>query len=245
MHTREVHHLADERWFRGKHQFLLHWARPELLGKTTSWVPVSYLSTCSEALGSYHRWKAFCQKKGENLSFAKFRSYDAHWLDFRSYATNTCLIAAFRIAATLLNVPLNVSDDDMGEFMANHKIDANDGIPPAALRSFVRFLGTKGFRFCHQTFAENLLLDPTGNTQLDLFATVKRGGEGVYLLTTVTDNLSHSWVVHCDGLQTKVIDSVGTVPLGKFPHVDYIQTIRHLSLFKKQRRHKRKKRDSE
>ncbi|RQM19244.1 hypothetical protein B5M09_014034 [Aphanomyces astaci] len=87
MHSREVHHLADERWFRGKHQFLVHWARPELLGKTTSWVP----------------------------------------------------------------------------FMANHKIDANDGIPPAALRSFIGFLGTKGFRICHQTFAENLLLDPTSN----------------------------------------------------------------------------------
>ncbi|ETV70273.1 hypothetical protein H257_14175 [Aphanomyces astaci] len=129
MHSGEVHHLADERWFRGKHQFLVHWARPELLGKSTSWVPASYLSTCTEALGSYDRWKA--------------------------NATNTSLIAAFRIAATLLNVPQNVSDDDMGEFMANNKIDANDGIPPAALRSFIRFLGTKGFRFCHQTFAEN------------------------------------------------------------------------------------------
>ncbi|ETV64104.1 hypothetical protein H257_18958 [Aphanomyces astaci] len=104
----------------------------------------------------------------------------------------------------------------MGEFMANYKIDANDEIPPAALRSFIHVLGTKGFRFCHQTFAEHLLLDLTGNAQLNLFATIKCGIEGVYLLTT----RRHS-------------------PIGEISHVDYIRTIRRLSLFKKQRCHKR------
>ncbi|RHY48773.1 hypothetical protein DYB38_010242 [Aphanomyces astaci] len=110
----------------------------------------------------------------------------------------------------------------MREFMANHTIDANDRIPSAALRSFIRFWGTKGFRFCHQTFAENLLLDPTGNAQLNLFATIKRGGEDVYLLTTRRNS-----------------------PIEEIFHVDYIRTIRRLSLFKKRRRHKRKKRNSE
>ncbi|ETV89969.1 hypothetical protein H310_15190, partial [Aphanomyces invadans] len=239
MHSGEVQYITEARMVKGRKQYRVVWARPHLCGRKQSWVYANLLEKCPQAIASFNRWQDYCKQHGECISFATFRSHDAHWLDFCDDGSNTCLITAFRIAARLLKQPLAVSDDDMAAYMESNGISANGGIPAQCMRSFIRFLGTKGFKFSHAVFGNNLLLESSGNPTIDLCATVRRVGEGVYLLTSVTQNIAHCWIVHCDDYLTTLFDSAGAIPLGEFPAVDFIRTIRRISPYKKKRYRKR------
>ncbi|ETV65656.1 hypothetical protein H257_17707 [Aphanomyces astaci] len=73
MHAGEVDFIADERTVErmGKtwHQYLVHWARPHLLGCTRSWVISRSMKHCPEALGVYTRWR---QHPG-NFTYSEYR----------------------------------------------------------------------------------------------------------------------------------------------------------------------------
>ncbi|ETV67124.1 hypothetical protein H257_16665 [Aphanomyces astaci] len=217
MHAGEVDFIADERTVErmGKtwHQYLVHWARPHLLGYTRSWVISRFMKHCPEALGVYTRWR---QHPG-NLTYSEYRVRDARFLEFGENPTKTCLFQAFKIISDKLGLHLRATAADLVLFMTTNSIPLSHGIPPSKLRAFVQFLFARGLRICLKTFASELLTNQSGDPKLDLYRIVLAEGNGMFLVTTVSGHTAHVWVLTCVGSVSELTDAEGTIGVGELP----------------------------